>query len=185
MASGRLITQAQYKSRTMLKLSPTTRDLYTYLVLDADNDGIVEAYSVMSMINASDTDLWALEKCGLIYILDEEFVTYIRGFQRYNKLDARNFQISKHRQLLIQVHPELETELIVPIKREKNTKESHGIPGDSVESHGEGKGSKGTKKKYKKKSDQWDQYMRADYDYSSIENDLINSIVDDISNDIL
>lgn len=134
MASARLIPKALYHSRTFLKLPVTAQNLMTFLILNSDNDGIVEAYAVMSMINASDDDLRMLEERGLIYVLNPDWITYIKEFQKYNRLDARNFQVSKHRQLLLQVHPELESELIIPQKRNK----SRGIPWDTAGYHGEG-----------------------------------------------
>lgn len=119
----------------------TAQNLMTFLILDSDNDGIVEAYGVMRMIGAADDDLRVLVERGMVYVLDDEWITYICHFQEFNKLDARNFQISKHRQLLLQVHPELKEKLITPKKREK----SHGIPWDSTRTHDEGKRSKGNR----------------------------------------
>lgn len=133
MASARLIPKALYHSRRFLKLPVTAQNLMTFLILNSDNDGIVEAYAVMSMINASDDDLRVLEERGFIYVLNEDWITYILQFQEYNRLDARNFQVSKHRQLLIQVHPELEKKLVIPKKREKIKKipwDATGIPGE-------------------------------------------------------
>lgn len=133
MASARLIPKALYHSRRFLKLPVTAQNLMTFLILNSDNDGIVEAYAVMSMINASDDDLRVLEERGFIYVLNEDWITYILQFQEYNRLDARNFQVSKHRQLLIQVHPELESKLVKPKKREKSKKipwDAMGIPGE-------------------------------------------------------
>ena len=180
MASARLIVPGIYKSRTFLKLSPTVRDLYTYLVLDADNDGIVEAYGVMCMINASDDDLRVLQDRGLIYVLDEEWITYIRDFQKYNKFDPRNFRVSKHRDLLIQTHPEIEPLLIVPVKR-VTAKESHGTAkeshGTAKESHGTAKEShvqeKRTKEKRTKENSLYNG-TRSNYDFVKIERVMLD-----------
>lgn len=176
MASARLIPKALYHSRTFLKLPVTAQNLMTFLILDSDNDGIVEAYGVMRMIGAADDDLRVLVERGMVYVLDDEWITYIRNFQDYNKLDPRNFQVSKHRQLLLQVHPELKDKLITPKKREK----SHGMPWDTTDSLGEGKRreEKGneslsnSKQKPKNKIDVGSM-MRANYDYASIENKML------------
>lgn len=172
MASARLIPKALYHSRTFLKLPVTAQNLMTFLILDSDNDGIVEAYGVMRMIGAADDDLRVLVEREMVYVLDDEWITYIRNFQNYNKLDPRNFQPSKHRQLLIQVHPELENILIQPQKRVR----SQGIPWDPTDSLGEGKGKEvkrseslsNTPQKTKNKIDVGSM-MRSDYDYSAIE----------------
>lgn len=180
MASARLIPKALYHSKTFLKLPVTAQNLMTFLILDCDNDGIVEAYGVMRMIGASDDDLRVLAERGMVYILDDEWITYIRNFQIYNKLDPRNFQPSKHRQLLIQVHPELENALIQPQKRVR----SQGIPWDSTGSPGEGKRKEGkgneslsnTRQKQKNKIDVASM-MRSDYDYASIEDKILGHVV--------
>lgn len=164
MASARLIPKALYHSRTFLKLPVTAQNLMTFLILDSDNDGIVEAYGVMRMIGAADDDLRVLVEREMVYVLDDEWITYIRNFQNYNKLDPRNFQPSKHRQLLIQVHPELEKILIQPQKRTR----SQGIPWDSSGTHGEGK-----RKEEKRKESLSTSMLRADYDYADIENKVL------------
>ena len=169
MASARLIVPAIYKSRTFLRLSPTVRDLYTYLVLDADNDGIVEAYGVMCMINASDDDLRVLQDRGLIYVLDEEWITYIRDFQKYNKFDPRNFRVSRHRDLLIQTHPEIEPLLIIPVKR-VTAKESHGNTKESLDQE------KRTKEKKTKENSTYNG-TRTNYDFEQIEGMMLGHTV--------
>lgn len=176
MASARLIPKALYHSRTFLKLPVTAQNLMTFLILDSDNDGIVEAYGVMRMIGAADDDLRVLVERGMVYVLDDEWITYICNFQDFNKLDPRNFQISKHRQLLLQVHPELKDKLITPQKREK----SRGIPGDTTGSPGEGKGreekeSESLSNQQQKPKNKIDvgSMMRSDYDYESIENKIL------------
>lgn len=172
MASARLIPRSIFYSRTFLKLPLSTQNLMTFLILGSDNDGIVEAYSVMRMINAADDDLRLLEEKGFVYVLNKEWITYIREFQSFNSgLDRRNFQISKYRELLIQVHPELQKVLVVPVKREKK-KKSHGIPAGS---HGEVKRSE-VKKSESLSIPQFNEMMRTDYDYKKIEQDITSDL---------
>lgn len=72
-----------YHSRTFLKLPVTAQNLMTFLILNSDNNGIVMAYAVMRMINASDDDLRLLKERGFVYVLNEDLVTYIPGFQEF------------------------------------------------------------------------------------------------------
>ena len=177
MASTRLIPKAIYHSKTFLKLPVTAQNLMTFLILDSDNDGIVEAYGVMRMIGAADDDLRVLVERGMVYVLNEEWITYICDFQKFNKFDARNFQVSRHRSLLVQLHPEIEKELIKPIQRSK----PKGIPWDSAVSHEEGKGKEekgreslsNTKQKPKNKIDVGSM-MHSDYDYADIERMMLH-----------
>ncbi len=110
MASRRCISKVIYNSKVFLELSPTCRDLYTYLVLYTDNDGVVEAYSVMRMINASLSDLKLLVDARLVIVLNDDWLVYVRDFQTFNTLDARG-AASAHRDLLIRVVPAIEDKL--------------------------------------------------------------------------
>lgn len=172
MAAARLIPKAIYRSKTFLKLPVTAQNLMTFLILESDNDGIVEAYGVMRMIGASDDDLRVLAERGMVYVLNEEWITYICNFQKINKLDPRNFQISKHRSLLVRLHPEIEKELVEPIRRTKSKE----IPRNPMGSLEEGKGSKvkGSESLYSpQKKINIESMMRTDYDYSAIERTIL------------
>ena len=173
MASARLIPRKIYHSKSFLKLPVTAQNLFTFLLLNSDNDGIVEAYAVMSMIKSSDDDLRVLEERGFVYVLDEEWVTYIRGFQDFNNLDTRNFQVSKHRTLLVSLHPEIEDKLIIPTKRERKNDKSHGIPGDAEVSHGEGKRKEEKRREVNINQGFLGSYQKQNYDISKIEKQLL------------
>lgn len=73
MADRRCISKEIYTQRKFLELPPTSRDLYTYLVLYSDIDGITEAYSVMRMISATTADLKILDDCGYVKVLNEDY----------------------------------------------------------------------------------------------------------------
>ena len=165
MAEARLIPKKIYHSRRFLKLPITAQNLFTFLILNTDNDGIVEAYAVMSMINASDDDLRVLEERGFVYVLNEDWITYICEFQSFNHFDARNYRVSKHRPLLVQIHPELEKELIKPQKRIRN----NGIPWDSAESHEEEK----RKELKKTKNNNIMPVEQHEYDFEQLERELV------------
>ena len=102
IASARLISKAMYHSRTFLKLPVTAQNLMTFLILNSDNNGIVMAYAVMRMINASDDDLRLLEERGFVYILNEDLVTYIPGFQEFmNECEKTPVQTVREKSLLL------------------------------------------------------------------------------------
>lgn len=176
MASARLIPKALYHSKTFLKLPITAQNLMTFLILDSDNDGIVEAYGVMRMIGAADDDLRVLAERGMVYVLNEEWITYICNFQKFNKFDPRNFQVSRHRSLLVRLHPEIEKELIKPMQRSKPKE----IPRDFVGSHEEEKETKPKRREslsytpaQNKNEINVGSMMRTDYDYAAIENKIL------------
>ena len=126
MAERRCIAKKIYTQRKFLELPVTARDLYTYLVLFSDIDGVVEAYSVMRMINASITDLKILDDCNYVKVLNEEWVTYISEFTSFNILDGRGMKGSEYRPLLLEVLPDVKlTQLRDKTKKKNQKKESH------------------------------------------------------------
>lgn len=130
MGDRRMISKMIYDRADFLKLSAAEHDLYTYLLLYTDNDGIVEALHVMRMINASDLSLKLLNELGFVRSLGVRDIMYIENFQDFNKFDRRNFQQSKYRDILLKAMPELTDKVVIPNQR--NPRESqrnpNGIP---------------------------------------------------------
>lgn len=125
MAERRCIAKQIYTKKTFLELPVTTRDLYTYLVLFSDVDGVVEAYSVMNMINANPNDLQLLDARGYVKVLNSDWVTYISNFTDFNVLDGRGMKGSAYRELLISVIPDVRL-TVLKQKKQKNKESSHG-----------------------------------------------------------
>lgn len=99
----RLITSAKF-----LKLPLTSKFLYFYLNADADDDGIVDAYSVMYKIRADEGDLEPLVKNDFIKIIDpKECLTFITDWSLHNtNMDMRYHRHSRHIGLLAQIVPD-------------------------------------------------------------------------------
>ena len=93
----------------------STQALYFHLGMAADDDGIVEAYPIMQMVNASEDDLKLLAAKGFVKVLNDDLVTYILDWQENNKIRADRKVNSIYRDLLLQVMPE--TPLIEPHQR--------------------------------------------------------------------
>ena len=55
----------------------STQNLYFHLGLHADDDGIVEAFSVLRIVNATEDDLRILVAKRFVIILNEDLITYI------------------------------------------------------------------------------------------------------------
>lgn len=120
MAERRCIAKQIYTQKSFLELPATTRDLYTYLVLYSDVDGVVEAYSVMNMIKANPNDLQLLDVRGYVKVLNSDWVTYISNFTDFNVLDGRGMKGSVYRELLINVIPDVRLTVLKPKKPSKN-----------------------------------------------------------------
>ena len=52
-----MVSKLIYDSERFLKMSVSARDLYTYLILHADDDGVVEAGTVLRLTKGADDDL--------------------------------------------------------------------------------------------------------------------------------
>jgi len=124
MFSKRVIGSARF-----LRMPGSTQALYFHLGMAADDDGIVEAYPIMQMVNASEDDLKLLAAKGFVKVLNEDLVTYILDWQENNKIRADRKVNSIYKDLLLQVMPE--TPLIEPRQRAdrprpENKKDNHG-----------------------------------------------------------
>jgi len=110
MFSKRIIGSARF-----LRMPGSTQALYFHLGMAADDDGIVEAYPIMQMVNASEDDLRLLAAKGFVKVLNEDLVTYILDWQENNKIRADRKVNSIYKDLLLQVMPE--TLLLEPRQR--------------------------------------------------------------------
>lgn len=68
MLDRRMIGDRVYKRYEFKQLSPTARDLYTYILLDCDNDGVCDSvYDVMTLVKASRSDMLLLLNSQFVY----------------------------------------------------------------------------------------------------------------------
>ena len=124
MFSKRVIGSARF-----LRMPGSTQALYFHLGMAADDDGIVEAYPIIQMVNASEDDLKLLAAKGFVKVLNEDLVTYILDWQENNKIRADRKTNSIYKDLLLQVMPE--TPLIEPRQRADRV-----CPNDETDNHG-------------------------------------------------
>jgi hypothetical protein len=71
-------------SAKFVKLPLSTQALYFHLVINADDDGIVEAFNVMRIVGASEGDFQLLIDKEYIVLLNDDFVTYIPHWLDHN-----------------------------------------------------------------------------------------------------
>ena len=115
MAERRMFSKRIIASARFLRMPGSTQALYFHLGMAADDDGIVEAYPIMQMVNASEDDLRLLAAKGFVKVLNEDLVTYILDWQENNKIRADRKVNSIYKDLLLQVMPE--TPLLEPRQR--------------------------------------------------------------------
>lgn len=102
MANRRMLSKTIVQTQRFLRLPLETQALYCYLVVNADDDGVVEAFPIMRMINANDDSLNLLVIKEYLLLLNSEMVFFIKDFFEQNTIKGDRYTPSKHRQLLIE-----------------------------------------------------------------------------------
>ena len=103
-----MISKLIYDSERFLKMSVSARDLYTYLLLHADDDGVVEAGTVLRLTKGADDDLNLLIYKNLVTMLDpENRVVYINDWLLHNTIRADRKTNSVYKNLLIKILPDV------------------------------------------------------------------------------
>lgn len=114
MAQRRMFSKAIINSARFLKMPAESQNLYFHLGLRADDDGIVEAYTVMKLIGTSDDNLKILAAKGYVRILNEDMVSFIVDWKEHNLIRADRKVDSIYKNLLLQMLPEVELQEPVP-----------------------------------------------------------------------
>lgn len=86
MAQRRMFSISIINSARFLKMPISSRLLYFDLGMRADDDGIVEAFSVIRTTGATEDDLRVLVSKGFLQVLDSNRLTiYISDWRENNK----------------------------------------------------------------------------------------------------
>ena len=106
MADRRMFSKRIINSARFLKMPVSTQCLYFHLGLHADDDGIVEAYTIINSVGASEDDLKVLVAKGFVTVLNDDLVTYITDWAENNKIRSDRKVDSIYRDLLLEVLPD-------------------------------------------------------------------------------
>ena len=105
MVARRMFAKSIVESARFLKMPVSSQNLYYHLGMNADDDGIVEAYAVMNLVKAHEDDLRVLYSKGFIRILNEDLVSYIEDWREQNKIRPDRKKDSIYKDLLLQIDP--------------------------------------------------------------------------------
>lgn len=108
MAERRMFSKSVVESARFLKMPVSSQNLYFHLGMNADDDGIVEGYSVINLVKANEDDLRVLFSKGFVKILNEDLVTYIADWREQNRIRPDRKKDSIYAGLLLQMEPEVE-----------------------------------------------------------------------------
>ena len=103
MFSKRIIESARF-----LRMPASSRLLYFDLGMRADDDGVVEAYTVIRATGATEDDFKILVAKNFLKILNEDLVSYITDWSENNRIRPDRKVDSIYKGLLIQVLPDVE-----------------------------------------------------------------------------
>ena len=106
MAERRMFSKRVINSARFMKMPVSSQCLYFHLGLHADDDGIVEAYTVMVSTGATEDDLKILVAKGFVIVLNEDLVTYITDWRENNKIRSDRKVDSIYKDLLLKIIPE-------------------------------------------------------------------------------
>ncbi len=106
-----------------MRLSATAQSLYFHLNAEADDNGIVEAFSVLNKVRAAEQDLVQLVDAEFISIISKsELIAFINDWVVHNaNRDIRWCKRSEHFELLAQIKPN--AKVMILITNQENKKE--------------------------------------------------------------
>ncbi|WP_407350102.1 hypothetical protein VNN41_06840 [Lactococcus garvieae] len=107
MAQKRMLDKSFLSQRQFLTLPPSAKILYVYGNAFADNDGFVEIFPLVSMVNASEDDVKILEAKGFIAVLNEDWVCFLPHWWDNQASSFNRYNPSIYRNLLWNVRPDL------------------------------------------------------------------------------
>lgn len=110
MAERRMFAKAIIGSARFLRMPAASRLLYYDLGMDADDDGVVEAYTVMRKTGASDNDLQVLVSKGFVRVLNEDLVSLILDWKTNNYIQKDRYHPSIYAKLID--NPPMDTDCI-------------------------------------------------------------------------
>lgn len=127
MAEKRMFNRKFFEQYKFGCMPAEAKVLYFYLNLYADDDGVVEAWNVMKLANASDDSLRILISKGFInLIVPDDMVAYITDWKLHNTIRSDRYVKSLHHDLLVKLIPE--AQISFAQRKEKSLPEPYGIP---------------------------------------------------------
>lgn len=102
-ANHRMFSNQITQSARFLRMPPTSRLLYYDLGMQADDDGVVEAFATLRLTGATEDDLRVLVSKGFIKVLNDDLVTLITDWKVNNIIRKERYKPSSYTPLLVQL----------------------------------------------------------------------------------
>ena len=106
MGTRRMFSQRIVESGRFLRMPITIQALYFHLGMYADDEGIVEAFPVLKMIDCTEDHLKFLEEKGFIKILNDDLIVYLNDWNENNIIRSDRKKESIYHDLIDSKEPE-------------------------------------------------------------------------------
>ena len=103
MAERRMFAKAVVNSARFLRMPQTSWLLYYDLGMAADDDGVVEAFTVIRTTGAAEDDLRVLVSKGFVSVLNEDLVAHITDWKQNNLIRPDRYHPSVYAELLVKI----------------------------------------------------------------------------------
>lgn len=100
----RMFSNTITQSARFLRMPLSTQALYFHLGMQADDDGVVEAFTVMRLVGAMEDDLRVLAGKGFVTILNDDLVSLIMDWNTNNVIRKERYKPSIYSNLLLQLN---------------------------------------------------------------------------------
>ena len=98
-----MFAKSVISSARFLRMPATSRLLYYDLGMAADDDGIVEAFTVMRTTGATEDDLRVLVSKEFVTVLNDDFVAYITDRSTNNQIRKDRYHPSIYAELMVKL----------------------------------------------------------------------------------
>lgn len=95
-----MFAKSVIQSARFLRLPPSARLLYYDLGMAADDEGVVEAFTVMLTSGATEADLKTLADKGFVTVLNDDLVSHITDWATNNYIQSDRFHQSVYHDLI-------------------------------------------------------------------------------------
>lgn len=103
MTERRMFAKSVISSARFLRMPQSSRLLYYDLGMAADDDGVVEAFTVLRTTGAAEDDLRVLASKGFVRVLNEDLVSFITDWRQNNLIRPDRYHPSVYAELLVKI----------------------------------------------------------------------------------
>lgn len=100
-----MLSKTFLSNASFMKMSDSAKLLYVYLNVNADDDGIVEAYPYMRMLGTPDDDVKILLAKEFLYMLNEDLLVFLPHWLQNQTLRTTRYTPSIYRFKLLNSNP--------------------------------------------------------------------------------